>query len=62
MKIIQSKLIETKDGGYFVHHTREENFPEEGKRHSDLCVFCGFPSYPKCREWCQSCGYDSDFE
>ncbi|MCI9004409.1 MAG: hypothetical protein HFH39_04045 [Lachnospiraceae bacterium] len=51
-----SEFVETKDGGYFEHHTREEEFPDSEKRHKDLCVVCGFPSYPECRRFCASEG------
>lgn len=62
LTITTSEFVETADGGYFKHYTREEEFPDEEGRHSDLCVYCGFPSYPDCREWCQHRGYDGDFE
>lgn len=53
MKITSVEFVKDKNGGHFVEHTREEFFPEEGKRHKDLCVVCGFPDYPECRKWCQ---------
>jgi hypothetical protein len=59
IKIDVYELPETSDGE-FKHHVEYREYPEEGKRHSNLCVVCGFPSYPKCREWCQHQGYDRD--
>lgn len=52
MKFKVSEFVEDKNGGHFIHYTREEEFPETEGRHRDLCVVCGFPSYPECREWC----------
>lgn len=59
--ITNSEFIETEDGGYFKHTTREEAFPDDG-RHSDLCVVCGFSTYPECRNWCQHGGLDEDYK
>lgn len=51
-----SEIIETKDGVHFKHYTEKKEYPDDG-RHSELCVVCGFPSYPECREWCSHEGY-----
>ncbi len=53
--MIKFDVIELPDkkGGKIKRYTEEREYPEEGKRHSDLCVVCGFSTYPKCREWCQ---------
>lgn len=60
MKITYSEFVESKDGGYFVDHVMEREFPESEGRHSDLCVVCGFPTYPECRNWCKQQGYSTD--
>lgn len=61
MKVTVTEFIEGKDGeeGYFIDHIEEREYPKSEGRHSDLCVVCGFPSYPKCREWCPHRGYNS---
>lgn len=46
----------------FKHHVEYREYPEEGKLHSNLCVVCDFSTYPKCMEWCQHQGHDSDFK
>lgn len=52
MEIKVSEFVETKDGGYFKHYTEHREFPDSEGRHCNICIFCGFPSYPKCMEWC----------
>jgi hypothetical protein len=55
-KIIEfdvSEIVETKNGVYFKHYKDKKEYPDDG-RHSDLCIVCGFPDYPKCREWCRN--------
>lgn len=52
MRNILSEYIEDGNGGHFVDHVYDEEFPESEGRHDDLCVVCGFPDYPECREWC----------
>ncbi|MDR1753994.1 MAG: hypothetical protein LBR74_03695 [Eubacterium sp.] len=37
-----------------IEYEKEEEFPNSEGRHSDLCVVCGFPTYPECREWCRN--------
>ncbi len=44
----------------FKHHVEYREYPEEEKRHCNLCVVCGFPSYPKCREWCPHQGFNNE--
>ncbi len=61
IQITRSEFIETDDGGYFKHTTRKEEFPDDG-RHSDLCVVCGFSTYPECRSWCQHGGCDENYK
>ncbi|MCI9427343.1 MAG: hypothetical protein HFI81_06240 [Eubacterium sp.] len=58
MKIDIIELPESSDGE-FKKYSEIREYPEEGKRHCDLCVFCGFPSYPKCMEWCPNGGNGS---
>lgn len=59
MKITSCEFVEEKDGpGYFIEKTREVEFPDSEGRHDDLCVVCGFSTYPKCREWCPQKGYN----
>lgn len=41
-----------------IEYEKTEEFPESEGRHSDLCVVCGFPSYPECRDWCPQQGYN----
>lgn len=55
-KIIEfqvSEIIEDKNGVRFKHYTDKKEYPDDG-RHNDLCIVCGFPAYPECREWCQN--------
>ena len=47
-----SEFVEDENGGHFIHYTREKDFPESEERHCDLCVVCGFPTYPECRKYC----------
>lgn len=54
MKIEVSEIVEDKNGCHFIHYTREEEFPESEGRHSDLCVVCGFPTYPECMKYCRN--------
>jgi len=55
MKIKHSviEIIETKNSVRFERHEEEREYPDEG-RHDDLCVVCGFSTYPACREWCRN--------
>lgn len=52
------ELPDTPDGE-FKHHVEYREYPEEGKRHCNLCVVCGFSTYPKCMEWCPNGGNGS---
>lgn len=58
--MIELEVIEFPDkkGDDFKRYKVKREYPEEGKRHSDLCVVCGFPTYPECREWCKQQGYN----
>ena len=43
--------MQGKNGVYLKEYKKLEEIPDDG-RHSILCSKCGWPSYPKCREWC----------
>ena len=60
LKFYVSRIVEDKSGVHFVHYTRFEDFPNSEGRHCNLCVVCGFPTYPECRNWCMHCGYESE--
>lgn len=48
-----SEIMENDDGINFKHYTEKKEYPDDG-RHCDLCIVCGFPAYPECRNWCQN--------
>lgn len=57
MKIQVTEIIE-KDGEVrFETHEEERDYSATEGRHDPLCVVCGMEDYPKCREWCPTCGY-----
>ncbi len=56
MKVDVIEYIED-DGGRFTHRTEERTYPNSEGRHSDLCIACGFPTYPECRNFCKQQGY-----
>lgn len=60
MEIKVSEIIEDKTGVRFKHYVRQQEFPETEGRHCDLCVVCGFPAYPQCRDWCAHHGYEAE--
>jgi len=55
IKFRVAEPYQKKDGTWDIReYEMEKEYPDEAVRHSELCTFCGFPSYPECREWCQS--------
>ncbi len=56
MKVRVIEWIDGKNGkeGYFKEHYENQEYPETEGRHCDLCVACGWSTYPECRSWCQA--------
>ncbi len=53
MKVRVIEWIDNKHGsGYFKEHYENQEYPETEGRHRDLCIACGWSTYPKCRSWC----------
>lgn len=48
------------NGRHITEHTEKRVFTDAENRDDDLCTFCGFPEYPKCKEWCQSYNWDKN--
>lgn len=39
----------------FKSHIEEREYPDElADRHCDLCIVCGWSTYPECMSWCQN--------
>ena len=55
MKIKRMEYVKPRNKkGYFKETEYEKEFPESEGRHSDLCVVCGWSTYPECRSWCHN--------
>ncbi|MEY8515372.1 hypothetical protein AALC25_00320 [Lachnospiraceae bacterium 29-84] len=60
MEVTTVEFVKGENGeGYFIEETREVDFHKSKGRHDELCVVCGFSTYPECREWCPQKGYNA---
>lgn len=49
-------------GRKIIEFDEVKDFSETADRDEHICIICGYPNYPKCKEWCQNMEFKRERE